>query len=258
MTTRCNVSTSNEVIVMFHNGAERDRLAAVAAHPELDPVAFDKLWRPDSYRATGWLVLKYPAPQDVIQITREIVADEYLKSFGVIGGGPNGRICMGEPMQVRTVTEFHNMDLDHYFLSSTTEENALIDAGAAGKGWVRTGESFRTYDSGCDDDAPVYRFYGTPGIGPNSHFFTRDGDECGGLRRGIDPGWMLEGVAFLAKPPMTSGSCNVGLRPVYRLYNNRAASNDSNHRYVVRESLYREMQGQGWIGEGVRFCVASG
>ena len=42
--------------------------------------------------------------------------------------------------------------------------------------------------------------------------------------------------------------------PVWRLYNDRFAQADSNHRFVASPDTYRHMIANGWIGEGVAFC----
>ncbi|HHX83233.1 MAG TPA: hypothetical protein GX696_09675 [Pseudomonadaceae bacterium] len=52
----------------------------------------------------------------------------------------------------------------------------------------------------------------------------------------------------------TAGTCPAGTLPVWRLYNDRYAELDSNHRFVVDTELYRTMINSGWIGEGVAFC----
>ena len=44
-------------------------------------------------------------------------------------------------------------------------------------------------------------------------------------------------------------------RPVFRAYNNRAAFNDSNHRYMTERGDYDAMIAAGWIGEGPVFCA---
>lgn len=108
------------------------------------------------------------------------------------------------------------------------------------------------------DALPVCRFYGTPGKGPNSHFYTSDAAECAAVK--MDPGWTYEGVAFYAVDSGSYAFCTTDFsnneltKPVYRLYNNRFASNDSNHRFTTEISLYREMPSQGWKAEGVAFC----
>ena len=161
------------------------------------------------------------------------------------------------PEQVQAVpaVEFFNSSLNHYFVTGGRIEIAGIESGAAGPGWSRTGLSFKAYvpETGISAEAlPVCRFYGTPGLGPNSHFYTVDPLECEGVRR--DPGWTYEGTAFYIVPP-ASGQCATGTQPVYRAYNTRFAQNDSNHRYTTDAAVYAQMQAQGWAGEGAGFCA---
>ena len=150
--------------------------------------------------------------------------------------------------------EWFHPALGHYFFTSGPEEIAGIDAGGAGGGWVRTGGQFGTFLGPNDAPGivPVCRFYGTPGIGPNSHFYTPDPAECAGVKR--DRGWLYEGLAFSATQA-PGGRCRSGLRPIHRMYNNRAAANDSNHRHIADLGLVPSMQAQGWMYEGVAFCA---
>lgn len=156
------------------------------------------------------------------------------------------------------VVEFYHPALDHYFLTATASEAEGIDRGAAGVGWIRTGRGFRAYlgEGSCTGCAPVARFYGTPGVGPNSHFYTASVPEADFVRR-FDPGWLLEsGAAFAVQLPDPAGRCPaVAPVPITRFYNNRWMANDSNHRYVTRPEDRAEMAGRGWIEEGVAFCV---
>ena len=154
------------------------------------------------------------------------------------------------------VVEFHNMVLDHYFMTAAAEEAIGIDHGAAGPGWARTGFSFKAWLSASAAPPgvrPVCRFYGTPGIGPNSHFYTIDPDECAAVQR--DPGWTLEAtdVYYLYAP--SGGGCSDGKRPVDRAYNNRYAQNDSNHRYASDPAAYNQVLAQGWRAEGLVMCA---
>jgi uncharacterized delta-60 repeat protein len=154
------------------------------------------------------------------------------------------------------VVEFYNSNLNHYFVTGGPGEIAAIESGAAGSGWSRTGLGFRAYapESGVPIGAqPVCRFYGTPGRGPNSHFYTVDATECALVKN--DPGWTYEGIAFYLFAP-SSGQCAAGTQPVYRAYNMRFAQNDSNHRYTTDAAVYAQMQALGWAGEGVKFCGA--
>ena len=179
-------------------------------------------------------------------------------AFPIIGSRP-----------LDTVVEYYNVDLHHYFLTVEPQEMTAIDQGSAGPGWVRTGWTFRAYAgnhglwgySGCvanDCGTPVARFYGTPGPGPNSHFYTADADEAAGLDK-PGSGWSFERYEFSIPVPNGkdgAGACAAGLVPVYRLYNNGFALHiDSNHRYVTDAGERAKMQSQGWIDEGARFCA---
>jgi hypothetical protein len=160
------------------------------------------------------------------------------------------------------VVEYYSPQLDHYFISAWTDEVAAIDAGA---GFKRTGQGFKAWLRAADAPAravPVCRFYAS---GPNSHFYTADPAECQflksleGKQKGEASakgqsfrGWQFEAIAFYALAP-ASGACEAGSRPVYRAYNNRAAEEDSNHRFIAQE---RADVGTptGWVAEGVAFC----
>ena len=174
-----------------------------------------------------------------------------------------GQICHDTRVIVaKTVTEFYNTTLGHYFMTAEQAEVQAILAGSAGPGWVLTGHTFNAYPSvanGRADAVPVCRFYGTPGKGPNSRFYTADPAECAAVK--LDPGWTYEGIAFYATGT-GAGGCpysnydSKGLPPVYRAYNNRFAFNDSNHRFTTEQSVYAQMQQAGWKGEGMVFCGA--
>ena len=96
------------------------------------------------------------------------------------------------------------------------------------------------------------RFYGTPGRGPNSHFFTADPAECAAVMR--DPGWTFEGLTMRVVSAV-GGICALDTIPVYRVYNNRFAFNDSNHRYTTSRMTREQMKAQDWVDEGTVFCV---
>lgn len=155
------------------------------------------------------------------------------------------------------VVEFYHPTLNHYFRTADASEAAGIDAGAAGAGWERTSDNFTAWTDAASAPAgasPVCRFYGTPGLGPNSHFYTADAGECTSVKKS-DPGWFYEGIAFHALPPQNCG-CTTGYTPVYRNYNNRFAFNDSNHRFTTSATTYALMTNLGWSGENTVMCVA--
>lgn len=155
------------------------------------------------------------------------------------------------------VIEFHNTQLNHYFITADPNEAAAIDGGAAGPGWTRTGEAFK---SGGPNR--VCRFYGSPDIdpvsgtrrGPNSHVYTIDADECAAIR--MDAGWRFESYDFNGWNVPAGGICPAGTIAVKRAYNRRFAENDSNHRYTTSNAIYDQMVASGWAGEGTVFCAA--
>jgi hypothetical protein len=154
-----------------------------------------------------------------------------------------------------SAVEYFNTIIKHYFMTANAAEIAMLDHGGAGAGWTRTGQMFSVaYNPAMFNVLPVCRFY-APVPGPNTHFYTLDHLECVQVNK--DPSWIFEGIAFYATPPVNDAvaPCSFIQRPVYRLYNQRAASNDSNHRYVVDKSLIAPMLAQGWILEGVVMCV---
>jgi len=144
--------------------------------------------------------------------------------------------------------EYENAALGHYFMTAFPDEIAVLDGGAFGGAWKRTGESFRTGGA-----AAVCRFYGMPPKGPDSHFFTVDAAECAHVM-GAWQAWTFESHAF-AIAPAVAGACPAGLVAVTRFYNNPAAGADMNHRYVTSAAVAAQMRGKGWIEEGVVMCA---
>lgn len=164
--------------------------------------------------------------------------------------------------------EYYNVTLNHYFITATASEARLIDDGAAGPGWVRTGRSFQAWldPAGAPAGAAgVCRFYS---FGANSHFYTPDAGECEFLK-GLEAeerraaqatgaplrGWLYEGIAFRIEAP-SGGQCPGGSTALYRLYNDGFASGEgSNHRYVDDSDLRALMVDRAWIGEGNAMCA---
>jgi len=149
------------------------------------------------------------------------------------------------------IWEFRNRTTLHYFLTADYDEKESLMRGGGGGGWYGTG-GFNTWLVEGPAPAaakPVCRFYSAA---VNSHFYTAGPGECEMLKQ-PGSGWTYEGIAFRALVPI-KGTCYPGTRPVFRLYNDRAAQNDSNHRFVTNADTYRHMIANGWIGEGVAFC----
>lgn len=163
------------------------------------------------------------------------------------------------------VIEFYNEGLDHYFMSAGPGEVAAVDGDAA-HAWKRTGQRWNAYLRASDappNANPVCRFYG---IGPQSHFYTGNPDECAYLKSleqaqraaaaSVNQpftGWQYEGIAFYAiVPDKATGQCPGGTSPVYRAYN-RNAGTGSNHRFTTDSWLDAAML-LTWGDEGVAFC----
>ena len=96
------------------------------------------------------------------------------------------------------------------------------------------------------------RLYAAPEKGgSNSHFYGI-GDDCPTLNKLT--GLKYEGFDFSVLKPATSGCPATAPNAVTRLFNNKAATNDGNHRYVVSAATKAKMIAQGWIDEGAVFC----
>jgi uncharacterized protein (DUF1800 family) len=143
--------------------------------------------------------------------------------------------------------EYYNASLDHYFVT------AILYAGNVVKGWARTGVTFNVWRDAGDDPAavPVCRFFGTPGIGPNSHFYTADAAECALVK--ANPNWTYEAIAFHVEVPQ-SGACKAGTEAVYRSFHPGASVSLSNHRFLPDLTMHQKMASSATL-EGVVMCA---
>ncbi|MFO1323030.1 MAG: DUF1800 family protein [Burkholderiales bacterium] len=150
-----------------------------------------------------------------------------------------------------TAVEFYNVKLNHYFLTANPAEAAALDAGTNVKGWTRTGGQFTVFTDPAAGLSAVCRFFGTPGVGPNSHFYTADAAECAKVK--TLPAWTFEEVAFYI-PTTSDGNCG-GNWPVYRSYYSDQIS-DANHRFTVDLTAHVRMaQRRGDTLEGIVMCA---
>jgi dienelactone hydrolase len=151
----------------------------------------------------------------------------------------------------RTVVEYRNDALDHYFVTGEPAEAAMLDAGVPVPGWKRTGFEFKAWARESGNGLPNCRFFGTPGRGPNSHFYTIDAAECAKVK--ANPDWTFEEIVFAAGLPERE-LCPADRMTVTRLYND-GKGGQANHRYVTSRSETAEMLAQGWRVEGAVFCT---
>ncbi len=147
--------------------------------------------------------------------------------------------------------EYYNASLDHYFMTSLANEVAILDAGVEFPGWRRTGREFKVFSLASASGTAACRFFGKPGVGPNTHFFTILPNECNDVKN--NPLWLSEGFVFRTEGPDAIGACAVNRVPVIRMYNN-GKGGEANHRYLTSHSEVAVMLGQGWIVEGPVFC----
>jgi len=262
-TGKCGSELNAGVFLYGMTQQVQSALFQAAMNPLASPDLSWALWQPLSGSAhttvlgNRYVVLDVDPFQDVNEIVGSMRKDPLITGLGISSIEVNSvDICgVPPPLPHAQVTEYHNVLLDHYFLSSSESENAYIDQGHAGPGWERTGESFHAAAlAPCYGLSKVFRFYDASA---NTHFFTVDAQECGGLRA-AGSGWTPEGVAFGATMPVNGACVGYGETAVYRLYNNRWMFNDSNHRYTIHGDIYKQIMDRGWIGEGVAMCIREG
>jgi hypothetical protein len=220
------------------------------------------------YNAGGFL----RAMWTIIPFTREVPTGYYPTLLVTRDDGTNNwpyslAITSGtallEPNSLTTgVFEFYAPSLNHYFMTANTGESTNL-ANNPQLGWRPTGDlqiQFSRAVLGVAGTAGVCRFYGHPTIGPNSHFYTADVGECNFLRQLQAstpfgrPRWNYEEIAFASLVP-SFGQCANGSAPIARFYNNGAAANDSNHRYVSTQTNFDAMVRAGWRNEGAVMCA---
>ena len=173
----------------------------------------------------------------------------------VAGGGDDVLLLdRAEPLPAAAgealAVEYYNASLDHYFMTADPNEIAILDAGQK-PGWTRTGYEFKVYTPTSPQGIPACRFFGKPGVGPNSHFFTILANECEDTMN--NPLWIFEGLVFRTEKPNDIGACNADRVPVVRMYNN-GKGGQANHRYLTSHSEIGSMLLQGWLVEGPVFC----
>lgn len=160
-----------------------------------------------------------------------------------------GDVASAAPIEV---VEYFHAGFGHYFMTALPAEIALLDGGGFGGAFARTGSTFKVYDGPANGAVAVCRFFTVTFAPKSSHFYTEHAGECSDLQS--NPNWQFETVAFYAPPPV-AGSCPVGTKPVYRIYNS-GIGGAPNHRFTTSLAVYSNfINGQGWTGEGIRFCA---
>jgi len=160
------------------------------------------------------------------------------------------------PSPALEVVEYYAPALKRYFITGRAGEQTALDG--LPQSFQRTGMKFTAKSSKYRDIAeqPVCRMYASPEKGmSNSHFYGI-GSDCATLNK--LSGLKYEGYDFSILKPTAEQACPAeASKPVTRLFNNKVASNESNHRYVVSAATKAKMLSQGWVDEGVVFCASA-
>jgi plastocyanin len=178
--------------------------------------------------------------------------DEIGHASGVI-------VVQGVEQAAVPVVSYYNWDLDVTFYTADPQEIAMLGTRVGYTGWVLNNYlgTFLAWPSAATaptNAAPVCRFY-WPGL--TLHFFTAFAAECDALIAAGSP-WVLEtsSAFYVLLPDATTGSCEGGSLPVYRLF----ANND--HYFATSFARRAEvlaatphMQSEGYGPFGVAFCT---
>ena len=154
--------------------------------------------------------------------------------------------CFSVQSETVDAIEFYHADFNHYFITATAEEAAILDKGTEIQGWTRTGYTFSVETTPILNTSPVCRFFSTNFNPKSSHFYTANADECEFVKSNKD--WKYEGIAFYAFTPNEKGVCDKKDQ-VYRLYNN-GQGGAPNHKFTTSRINLQKMKDDGWLTEG--------
>lgn len=206
----------------------------------------------DPSKAPPGVILRYPPLENPYDIRARLLATGEFAQASVWGPTFSGSVV--DSLYASRVVEYYHAGLDTYFYTWFPGEIAALDEGVHIRGWTRSGESFTVISATRRPDVvgvrTAYRFYGKPGVGPPSHFFSVQREECHTIAG--SSAWLYEGVPFWADPPDAHGRCRGSGVPLYRLWRPFGAST---HRYTTQPATVAAMKQRGWIDEGVAMCV---
>ena len=165
------------------------------------------------------------------------------------GNDPGGyvdiaSISWSAPTQV---VEYYYAAWDYYFVTSFLNEIAVLDGGAFGGVWQRTGQTFNAWQQPNAAASPTCRFFSATFAPKSSHLYTPYANECASLKAGAV--WQYEGIAFYLQLPDDNGNCAPATIPLYRMYNN-GMGGAPNHRYTTSVAILNQMIAVGWVFEG--------
>jgi plastocyanin len=178
--------------------------------------------------------------------------DEISHASGVI-------VVQGVEQAAVPVVSYYNWDLDVTFYTADPQEIAMLGTRVGYTGWALNNYlgTFLAWASAATAPTkavPVCRFY-WPEL--TLHFFTAFAAECDALINAGSP-WLLEtsSAFYVLLPDATTGSCEEGSLPVYRLFaNNDHYFATSFARRAEVLAATPQMQSEGYGPLGVAFCT---
>jgi hypothetical protein len=198
-----------------------------------------------------------PAGYELFHLRQALPWPTDVSPDGVAFAGRNELIVKDDPAGnvAQTVIEYYAPAAKRYFITGRKAEQDALDAMPAS--FTRTGMRFAAKSSRYRDipEQPVCRLYAAPDKGgSNSHFYGI-GNDCPTLNK--LSGLKYEGFDFSVLKPASSGCPSEAPNAVTRLFNNKVATNEGNHRYVVSAATKARMLAQGWVDEGAVFCAVT-
>jgi YVTN family beta-propeller protein len=165
-----------------------------------------------------------------------------------VGYSPSGfGLFVGGPPETVVAVEYYYQDWNFYFETAFPDEIAVLDNGAFGGAFRRTGQTFMVWPQTNPAASPTCRFFTVAFPPKSSHFYTPFASECAFLK--TQPAWQYEGIAFYIKLADANGLCSGGTIPLYRFYNN-GMGGAPNHRYTTSLVIFDQMVAAGWTFEG--------
>lgn len=166
----------------------------------------------------------------------------HVRRFSLTGVGGAGSLAL-----TATAVEYYYQAWDYYFVTSFRDEIAILDGGAFGGVWKRTGQTFQVWTDASSGGLPTCRFFSTGFAPKSSHFYSPNAAECTGLKS--NPDWQYESIAYYLQLPDAAGACSAGTTVLYRLYN-QGMGGAPNHRFTTDHTTFQQMQTAGWQFEG--------
>ena len=186
------------------------------------------------------------------------VAPDVHYTVTAINGFPGHADWNGD-QNAQAVSEFYVPAKDTYFLSQSRDDALLIDDAGSGT-LYRSWRGFYAWPNAGvapQGAVPVCRwFFKAP---QSTHFYSGRQSDCDLLRQTFKDNAAVavedDAAAFYIMLPKADGSCDAKYQPVYRLFNNRGAQNEANHRYTVHPSDRQALIARNWTDEGIAFCA---